>query len=216
MTQNDPFAAADMNNKATDRAAAMAAIDPSADPFAVESEVLGAGGGVRGPQWFEILDRLVVLKPVEKKLGQPVPNQPDQKQDFWSVDLTVLDGEKVSVYSPEREYDGKTYEAETNSYDTPFTFPQWFAFGKAITVKLDNLKLPLFLGIVKRCPTGPGYRKGQTHVDSTKAWDTYMEDIRAGRPAAKPQFSWGLIDPSAEQRATALAWYRELMAGATQ
>jgi hypothetical protein len=195
-----------------DRAAEQRAIDPNADPFATPDSVLG-GGGKRGPGWADLLGRLVVLKPIEKKVDQPVPNQPNQTQDFWSCDLTVLDGGKLTIVTPAKPASGDQPELpeQRNEYDPPETFPAWFAYGKAITIKLDNLgATPLYLGVVQRCPTGPEYRKGMTWQQKTAEWDAYVAKVQAdpARAGAKPQFSWGLVDPTPEQRAAALAWYR--------
>jgi len=195
----------------SDRAAEQRAIDPSADPFATPDSV-GGGGGVRGPQWPDLIGRLVVLKPVTKLVDQPVPNQPNQKQDFWSCDLTVLDGGTLTVITPEREAKGDlpALPEQSNDYEVPFTFPAWYARGKAITMKLDKLEAPLFLGVVRRCPTGPEYRAGKTWQDTEAKWDAYVKRVQTdpARAGEKPQFSWQLVDPTEEQRAVALAWYR--------
>ena len=221
-TTNDPWAAAQVNHaqpagqqqgrsEPVNRAADEAALNPNADPFATESTT-GGGGGIRGPQWPDLLDRLVVLRPVTKMLDQPVPNQPNQTQDFYACDLTVLDGGTLTVVTPAREAQGNNpaLPEQSNDYEPPFTFPRWYAYGRAITVKLDALKAPLFLGVVKRCPTGPGYRAGKTWKDATREWDEYVRKIQSdpARAGAKPQFSWGLIDPTEEQRKFALDWYR--------
>lgn len=210
-TVTDPYAAAAaQTNGSAGPAAKQRALDPNADPFA-SPDSIGGSSGPRGPKWDEILDRLVVLEPVELMKDQPVPNQPDQKQDFYSANLTVLDGGTISVFTPERELNGKTFPEETNTFEPPYTWESWYAYGRAVTIKLAGLEksgFPLLLGVVKRCPTGPGYRKGLTWVDATKEWNAYMDQIRAGRSPSKPQFSWGIIDPTAEQRAAALTWYR--------
>lgn len=228
---NDPWAAAQVAQPAgtpataggqgSSQAAKQFALDPSANPFATPDAV-GGGGGIRGPRWVDILDRLIVLEPVEKLLGQPVPEQPNQTQDFYKANLTVLDGGTLTVVTPERPAKGDqpALPEQTNDYEPPFTFPSWYAYGKAITVKLDGIQkagIPLLLGVVKRCPTGPGYRKGLTWKDSTREWDSYVEKLRKdpARAGAKPQYSWGLIDPSPEQQEQALTWFREQQANAT-
>src|ERR1044072_7215120 len=77
-TTNDPWAAAQVTpphpagqeqvrSEPVNRAADEAALNPNADPFATESTT-GVGGGIRGPQWPDLLDRLVVLRPVPKLL----------------------------------------------------------------------------------------------------------------------------------------------------
>lgn len=220
MTQPDPWAAA--SNTATastntagksqtveDREAAHRALDPNANPFGSESTV-GGGGGIRGPQWPDLVGRLIVLKPIEKKLEQPVPNQPNQTQDFYSCDMTVLNGGTLTVITPAKPAQGNNpaLPGQRIDYDPPFTFPRWFAYGKGVTVKLDNLTLPLYLGVVRRCPTGPEYRKGVTWQDKEQEWKAYREAILNGRDPAKPQFSWGLVDPTPEEQAIAMEWYR--------
>lgn len=209
----DPYAQA--ATQTAGPAAAQRALDPSADPFATPDSI-GGGSGPRGPKWDEILDRLIVLEPVELMKDQPVPNQPEQKQDFYSTNMTVLDGGKVTVFTPERVTEGKTFPEETNEFEPPYTWNGWYAYGKAVTIKLAGLEkagAPLLLGVVKRCPTGPGYRKGLTWIDTHREWDTYMTQIRTGRTASKPQFSWGVVDPTPEQRAVALSWWKEQSKG---
>jgi hypothetical protein len=207
----DPYAqAAQQTAGVGTSAAAHKALDPNADPFATPDSI-GGISGPRGPKWDEILDRLVVLEPVELKTDQPVPNQPDQKQEFYSTNLTVLDGGPVTVFTPAREAGDKSFPEETNTFEPPYTWEGWYAYGRAVTIKLAGLEkagVPLLLGVVKRCPTGPGYRKGLTWQDATKEWDAYIAAVRNGRSPAKPQFSWGIIDPTPEQREAALAWYR--------
>jgi hypothetical protein len=224
VTNPDPWAAASAATPASgssasggnsvdvpDRLSEYRALDPSANPFGT-SDTIGGGGGIRGPQLVDLVGRLVVLKPIKKLLEQPVPEQPGQTQDFYVCDLTVLTGGTLTVITPERPAKGDqpALPEQSNDYEVPFTFPSWYAYGRAITVKLDNLTLPLYLGVVQRCPTGPGYRAGKTWRDSTREWDAYVEKLRKdpARAGAKPQFSWGLIDPDEEQAKLAMDWYR--------
>lgn len=214
-TQNDPWATAS-------DATAAATVDPNADPFASPDQV-GGPSGPRGPQGFAgILNRLIVLKPIEKLLDQPVTGDTTGKtQNVYVCNLTVLGGEPVEVYSPARTGDnGVEYAEHTEIFETPYTWERWYSYGKGVEVKLDGVaKLAaaggaqFLLGVVKRCPTGPGYRKGETPDVTEKRWDGYVAALQAslaaGRPAPeKPMFSWGIVDPDADQRAQALAWYR--------
>ncbi len=149
--QEDPWATA---SQAT--AAATAPADPNADPFASPDDMKG-GGGPRGPRGFAaLLDRLIVLKPMEKLLDQPVKSDNDGKtQNIWVCQLTVLGPEKtIEVYSPAREANGVTYPESTEVFETPYTWERWYAYGKGVEVKLDNLEKtgkPFLLGVVKRC-----------------------------------------------------------------
>jgi len=192
-------------------AAGTRALDPKANPFATPDTV-GGGGGPRGPRWPEILGRLIVLEPTRLLADQPVPNQPGQKQSFYVCNLTVLGTGKVEVYTPAREVEGKTFPEETQIFDTPYTWQDWYTYGKAMTVKLEaclKAGFPLLLGVVKRCPTGAGYRKGETWQDTERIYAAYMAAVAAGREPTKPQFSWAVIDPTPEQQQQALTWYRE-------
>ncbi len=215
---SDPWAAAATNTATSaatvepskdqpvaDREQEFRSLDPNANPFGVESST-GGGGGVRGPQWPDLLDRLIVLKPIIKKVDQPVPNQPNQKQDFYACDLTVLDGGELLVVTPAKPANGNlpALEEQRNTYELPATFTNWYAYGRGITAKLDRLTLPLYLGVVKRCPTGAGYRAGKTWEDSTREFAEWAKNPRG----AAPQTSWGLIDPTPEQQALAMEWYR--------
>lgn len=195
-----------------DRAAEQRALDPNADPFGTPDSV-GGGGGIRGPKWDDMVGRLIVLKPVEKLLNQPVPNQADKTQDFWSCDLTVLDGGPITVVTPAREAQGDlpALPEVSNTYETPFTFPRWYARATAVTGKLDKLELPLYLGVVRQCPTGPEYRAGKTWQDKERQLQEWADAARRDPMKAgnKPQFSWQLVDPTPEQRAVALKWWAD-------
>jgi len=226
MTSNDPWAAAQaaVQNAAPaapvapqgqavpDREKDFRSLQPGANPFATAS-TLGGGSGIRGPQWPDLLDRLIVLKPLRKLVDQPVHNQPNQKQDFYVCELTVLDGGPLTVVTPSRPEKGDLPATDEvrNTYELPMTFPDWYAYGRQITVKLDRLELPMWLGVVKRCPTGAGYRKGETWEDSTRAYNEWAERARRdpGRAGSSPQTSWGLIDASPEQQEAAMRWYQE-------
>lgn len=204
--QEDPWATA---SQAATSAAAPA--DKDADPFATPDSI---GGGPRGPRWAEILDRLVVLKPIELLENQPIQGgetDPNKTQNIYVCDLTVLGPEPVTVFTPEVAKDGKTYPETSETFQTPYTWERWYAYGKGVEVKLTGAVKagkPLLLGVVKRCPTGPGYRKGETTEMIAKRWDDYRAAIVAGRDVQKPQFSWGLVDATPEQTQVALAWWR--------
>jgi hypothetical protein len=183
-----------------------------ANPFAAPNSINGGEGFVSGPKWVDLLDRLIVLKPVEKKIDQPIKDNPGQLQTFYACDLTVLDGGTLTVVVPARAAQGDkpALPEQRTEHETPATFPKWFAYGAGVTVKLDGLAkagLPLLLGTVKRCPTSVGYRSGKTHVDTAAEWETWRQAIIAGRDMPKPQFSWGLINATPEQTSVALAWW---------
>jgi hypothetical protein len=206
--QADPWATA--SQAATGAAEAAKPADPNADPFASPDEI-GGSSGPRGPKWAEILDRLVVLKPVKLLTDQPVPGDPNKTQSIYVATLTVLGSESVTVVSPATEKDGKSYPESSETFLTPFTWENWYAYGRGIEVKLSGLEKagkPMLLGVVKRCPTGSGYKAGETVETTAKKWTDYRAAILAGRDPAKPQFSWGIVDPTPDQRAVALAWYR--------
>jgi hypothetical protein len=217
--QADPWATASQAATAATEAAKPA--DPNADPFASPDEIGPGESGPRGPKWAEILGRLVILKPVELLANQPVKNDDggnqknadgtDKTQDIYVCQLTVLGPEDVTVYSAERTKDGRTYPASTETFKTPFTWERYYAYGGGIVYKLKGLEKAgksMLLGVVQRCPTGAGYKSGETPETTAKKWADYRAAIVAGRDPAKPQFSWGLVDETPEQRAVALAWYR--------
>lgn len=205
--QEDPWATA---SQAATSAATQA--DPNADPFATPDSI--GGGGPRGPRWAEILDRLVVLKPIELLENQPIQGgetDPNKTQNIYVCDLTVLGPDPVTVFTPEVTKDGKTYPEISETFQTPYTWERWYAYGRGVEVKLSGAVKagkPLLLGVVKRCPTGPGYRKGETTDMIAKRWDDYRAAIVAGRDVQKPQFSWGLVDATPKQTQVALAWWR--------
>lgn len=199
--------------------AAHRALNPNANPFATPDSI-NSGGGIRGPQHMDLIGRLVVLEPLEKLLNQPKPNSTTgETQDFWSVNLTVLTGGPLTIVTPAKPANGDqpALPEQSNTYDLPFTFPRWYAFGASFTAKLDGLKLPLLLGTVRRCPTGAGYRAGKTWQQATAEYDAWVEKMKTlgpDRAGAKPQFSWGLVDPTEEEQALALSWYRAQNAAA--
>lgn len=223
MTAPDPWSAADKARTGSDTPpsttpggtlAAHRALNPNANPFATPDSI-NSGGGVRGPQHMDLIGRLVVLEPLEKLLNQPKPNSTNgETQDFWSVNLTVLTGGPLTIVTPAKPANGDqpALPEQSNTYDLPFTFPRWYAFGASFTAKLDGLKgVPLLLGVVRRCPTGAGYRSGKTWQQATAEYDAWVEKMKTlgpDRAGAKPQFSWGLVDPTEEEQALALSWYQ--------
>ena len=211
-TQADPWASASQATQTAQAAARPA--DPNADPFASPDD-FGGASGPRGPKLAEILNRLVIIKPIEKKLDQPIPGETDGKtQNIWVSDLTVLGDEPITVFAPAVEKNGKSYPESSETFRAPYTWNHWYAYGRGLEVKLDGVhadpNVSMLLGVVKRCPTGVGYRAGETWETIEKRWAEYRAALLAGRDIAKPQFSWGLIDATPEQRAVALAWFRGL------
>lgn len=214
-----PSAPAPAGQAIPDHAAAMAGLDPSADPFGTADDLDFGGGGVRGPRWIDIADRLVIIQPLRKLTDQPKPNATDgSTQSFYVTHLTVLDGGPLEIVSPAREVNGKRYDEQRNSYNPPHTFRDWYAYGAGATNSIDKLiekKIGLFLGVVKRCPTGQGYRAGETWETVTKRYQEWEEKVRTmgpGRAGNDPMYTWDLITPTAEQRAFALEWYRSTIA----
>ncbi len=218
---SDPFAAAAVpaagavqpSNASPFSAASTptAAPDPNANPFASPDSV-GGGGGPRGPKWSDLVGRICVLKPIELRKDVPmdpkVDPTPGKVQDIYVTDLTVLGAQPVKVWDPSAN-EGQGADL---TYNTPFTWTRWFAYGRGVHVKLsgvqENPAALFLLGVVRRCPTGAGYRKNETWQDAERSWDAYRAAMAAGREIAKPQFSWGLVDCTPEETAVALAWYR--------
>ena len=227
MTTGDQWAAADKSNAGQQQntapggtLAAHRALSPGANPFATPDSI-NSGGGIRGPQHMDLIGRLVVLEPLEKLLNQPKPNSTNgETQDFWSVNLTVLTGGPLTIVTPAKPANGDqpALPEQSNTYELPFTFPRWYAFGASFTAKLDGLKgAPLLLGVVRRCPTGAGYRSGKTWQQATAEYDAWNEKVKSvgfDRAGTKPQFSWGLVDPTEEEQALALSWYQAQNAAA--
>lgn len=229
---SDPWAAAQAQQSSTSAApaaggqqtgpassaalGAFKSLNPGANPFASPDKI-NSGGGVRGPQHVDLIGRLVVLEPLEKLLDQPKPNDPNGTQDFWSTNLTVLTGGPLTIVTPAKPANGDqpALPEQANTYELPFTFPRWYAFGASFTAKLDGLAAtgaPLLLGVVQRCPTGAGYRSGKTWQQATAEYDAWVEKMKTlgpDRAGAKPQFSWGLVDATPEQQALALSWWQQ-------
>lgn len=232
MTNPDPWAAADQarTGSATPPSttpggplAAHRALNPGANPFATPDSI-NSGGGVRGPQHIDLIGRLIVLEPLQKLVEQPKPNSTNgETQNFWSTNLTVLTGGPLTIVTPAKPANGDqpALPEQSNTYELPYTFPRWYAFGASFTAKLDGLAaagVPLLLGIVQRCPTGAGYRAGKTWQQATAEYDAWVERMKTlgpDRAGSKPQFSWGVIDPSPEEQALALSWYQAQNAAAT-
>jgi len=221
----DPWAAASAapsssaptgNAPAAGPLAAHRSLNPGANPFATPDSI-NSGGGVRGPQHMDLIGRLIVLEPIEKLMDQPKPNSTNgETQNFWSTNLTVLTGGPLTIVTPAKPANGDqpALPEQSNTYELPYTFPRWYAFGASFTAKLDGLAaagLPLLLGVVHRCPTGAGYRSGKTWQQATAEYDAWVERIKTlgpDRAGTKPQFSWGVVDPTPEEQALALSWYQ--------
>lgn len=182
----DPFAAASQSAKPAD----------DGDPFATPDQI---GGGGRFPNMADLLDRIVIMVPTSGVEQEPkYKGKPGETQDRITADLTVVDEGTVTVVVPET--------GEVIEFQTPYTWNNFYVRGLGVLPKLRNLPPgKQFLGVVKRCPTGAGYKKGETHETIAQRWDAWE---RAGRRGPDVEFSWGLIDPTPEQRQLAIAWYR--------
>lgn len=227
----DPWAAADKARTGSDvppsttaggPLAAHRSLNPGANPFATPDSI-NSGGGVRGPQHMDLIGRLIVLEPVQKLVDQPKPNSTNgETQSFWSTNLTVLTGGPLTIVTPAKPANGEqpALPEQSNTYELPYTFPNWYAFGASFTAKLDGLGaagLPLLLGVVRRCPTGAGYRAGKTWQQATAEYDAWVDKMKTlgpDRAGSKPQFSWGVVDPTPEEQALALSWYQAQNASA--
>lgn len=204
-TNQDPFGAI----AAPSAGPTPAGVDPLADPFA-SPDSIASGGGPRRPSMANLFNRLVVMKPISLDPAKPVnpdfAKTPDQTEECYTVDLTVLGSEKLQVWDPKG---GPTGDGGVIEYETPFTFSgMWISqgsiIGKLKGVAADKDRTML-IGVVRRCPRAEGYKAGETPDTIDRkfaAWEA------AGRPGKEPLFSWGVVDETPAQRQEAIAWYR--------
>lgn len=181
------------------------------DPFATSSDLRGGGDFVPSPG-LEILDgRLLVMIPRTLQKDAKDPNDPtgQKTREVYTVDLTVLDGGHLSYPykvkgDPEKgtQDEWKQWEA-----DCPFTVkgywvPQGALIGKLKSAHADGRP---YLGVLSMGPTKNQRDRG---VTAAQVQADYQGWIQRGKVGNRPMYSWRLTDPSAEQRAAALQWWK--------
>jgi len=212
----DPFAAAQVAGSA---GTAAPAADPftgaadSADPFATSSDYRGDFSP--SPTMDALAGRLVVIIPRSFDPDAKDPLNPGKTRECYTVDLTVLTGGRMSWYYTEKgnaekgtEDEVKEFVVDDVSAANPYTnanhwIPQGAIIGK---IKKSHRDGRPFLGIPARGPQKADRDKGVTMAQIEKR---YSDWVGRNRQGDAPKFSWVMVDPTPEQRAIAIGWWRE-------
>lgn len=221
----DPFAAAQIKISKSTPASGSASTAPAggadpftgaadmSDPFAVSSDFRGSFSP--SPTMDALAGRLLVMIPRSFDPTAKDPLNEGGIREQYTVDLTVLTGGRMSWYytqkgDPERgtEDEVKEFVVDDVSAENPYTntghwVPQGGIIGK---LKKSHREGRPLLGLVARGPQRPDRDRGVTAAQIQKQYDEW---VKRGRQGQAPKFAWNMVDPTPEQRAIAIAWWRE-------
>jgi hypothetical protein len=210
MTQ-DPFAEA-----------AVATADPYTatgdldDPFATSSDYRG-GDFTPAVPLENLQGRVVVMIPRSLDPNSKDPNDPtgQKTREQYTVDLHVLTGGRLSYYYTERANAEKGTPEQTKemvfedvSPATPATWLNYWVPQQGLIGKLKKAHANgrPFLGMVAMVPTAADRKSGKTAAQvqaEVTAW------VARARQGARPRYTWALEDPTPEQRAIAVQWWKD-------
>lgn len=211
----DPFASAQVTTTASTAPAGDAFTAPADmdDPFATSSDYRG-GDYTPSPTLEALQGRLVVMIPRVLDPNAKDPNNPGDTREQYTVDLTVLDGGRLTYFynvkgDPEKGTQDETKEwvVEDISGDKPFTVtgywvPQGGVIGKLKKAHKDGRP---YLGVPGMVPTKADRDRGVTAAQvrqNVAAW------VARNRQGARPRYTWTLEDPDTTQRGIAVAWWK--------
>jgi hypothetical protein len=220
----DPFAAAQVT---AESASAPANVQPTSapapdpfvgsadeeDPFATSSDYRGSFSP--SPPLDALTGRVLVMIPRSFDPEAKDPLNPGETREQYTIDLTVLTGGRMAWYYTAKgdaekgtEDEVKEFVVEDVSPATPYTNSNhWIPQGNIISKLKDTHAAGRpFLGLVARGPQKTDRDKGVTAAQIQKQ---YADWVGRGRQGPAPKFSWLMIDPTPEQRAVAIAWWRE-------
>lgn len=179
-TEIDPFAAAQVSAEGTATAGQVE------DPFGTKPSEIKTS---EYPTMDDLDKRVLVIQPtLAEKVAKPPQfgGKPGEMQDRITADVTVID--------PASPKDSKTYA-------------DMYISQGALCGQLKGL-VPtrgMLLGTLRR-HRAKGTPDGANTPDEV---DTMLTKwVSDGARGSKPQFAWKMSDPTSEQHAAALAWYR--------
>ncbi len=212
----DPFAAAQVAGTAQ---ASTATADPFTatgdmdDPFATSSDYRG-GDFTPSVPLENLQGRLVVMIPRKLDPNAADPNNPGKTREQYTVDLTVLTGGRLAYWYKQKAdaergtpEEMKEYVVDDVSAATPFSITGYWVPQGAIIGKLKQAHANgrPYLGVPAMIPVKADRDKGKTAAQvraEVAAW------IERGRQGARPRYTWVLDDPTPEQRAVAVQWWK--------
>lgn len=214
---SDPFAAAQVSPAtAGDPFTSAHNMD---DPFATSSDFKG-GDFTPSPTLEVLKGRVVVMIPRSLDANAKDPNDPSgqKTREVYTVDLTVLDGGELRYHynkrgNPEatraedREDQVLEYVVDDVSADKPFTVARFWVPQAGVIGKLKQAHANgrPYLGVPAIVPVKADRDKGKTTEQVVREVESW---IQRGRVGNRPRYSWTLADPTPEQRAAALAWWK--------
>jgi hypothetical protein len=214
---SDPFA--DAQVAPTTAADPFTSAHEMDDPFATSSDFKG-GDFTPSPTLEGLKGRLIVMIPRSLDPNAKDPNDPSgqKTREVFTVDLTVLDGGELRYHynskgNPEatdpkdREDTVKEWVVDNIAPDSPFTVRRFWVPQAGVIGKLKQAHANgrPYLGVPAMVPVKADRDKGKTGEQVEREVEAW---ITRGRQGLRPRYSWTLADPSPEQRAAALAWWK--------
>ena len=214
---SDPFAAAQVS-PATAGDPFVSAHD-EADPFATSSDFKG-GDFTPSPPLEALKGRVVIMIPRSLDKNAKDPNDPtgQKTREVYTVDLVVLSGGELRYHynksgNPEaanpadREPQVAEWVVSDVSLDAPFSIPRYWVPQGGIIGKLKQTHTNgrPYLGVPAIAPVKQDRDKGKTAEQVIREVDAW---VARGRAGARPRYLWTLEDPTPEQRAIALTWWK--------
>ena len=178
------------------------------DPFATPEDVKSGGTFTPRPRFEDLEGELVVLIP--RKLDEEAKDPFNGgTREQYTVDLVVLGDGVLTFDYTDRQKDGDKVTETTKEFSAPkpalfegMWVPQANIIGQL--KKVHGTRRPMVLGVVKRGPQAEDRKAGKTVADIEAAFKKW----RANPKGNAPRFSWIVdFEISAEQRATAVAWW---------
>lgn len=182
------------------------------DPFAVGSDFRG-GDFIPSPGIELLAGRLIVMIPRKLDPEAADPNNPGKTREVYTVDLTVLDGGHLEYTyrqkgDPEKgtQDEWKQWVVGTVSPDSPFTIPGYWVPQAGLIGKLKQAHRNgrPFLGVPSMIPTKDQRDKG---ITAAQVRQEYVGWVARNKIGSRPRYSWGLEDPTPEQKAAAMRWW---------
>jgi hypothetical protein len=210
---SDPFAAAQVGTATQSRPDAFTSNVDTDDPFAKSSDYRGGDYTPAAP--LEVLKgRTVVMIPRKLDPNATDPNNPGETREQYTVDLTVLDGGRLTYFykvkaDPEKGTPERMEEmvVEDISPATPFSITGYWVPQGAIIGKLKKAHAEgrPYLGVVAMVPVKADRDKGKTAAQVTAEFEAWVARQRQG---ARPRYTWVLEDPTPAGHEAAVNWWK--------
>lgn len=196
------------------------AVTEDSDPFATADEAAShAGPFIPWPKVEDVQGRLIVLVPraydEEAKVSEYAQRTYGMKptQPQWTADLVVLGGGRLEyAYKAKGEVEGVYVDAihVIEASDLPAVIPGWRVTAGNMIGTLNRIHegpKPFALGRIRAGYTAKEMRAGKTYEEFAAEMAAFEASPR-GKKQPKPVWHM-VVSDDAEDRATALTWWRQ-------